>query len=351
MPFGPSRRIRACLLFIALQLLAVGPALGLDKAKVAEANARRATAALEQGDHEQAARLFHEAFKLDPSRSEYLYGAARETLSAGDATTAEELFQKFLALPGVDVARAARAKEYVGELRATAKSKEADAARARGDGALAASLYREAATLDPSKPAYLLRGARAAQDAGLKTLAVENLNAFLAKAPANDADRPEAQTRLKALTAPPPVEQVAAPPAKSPQPVAAMVAPPASKPSTLVVVAPAQKERPTPWGKWGTVGTGGVIALVGGGVWLSTLGDRSSLVNDVAKTTDGKVSGLTYDQAMARNDSIVNRNIAAAVLGGMGVATAGVGLWLVLTDHEKVAVLPTGNGASFVAAW
>ncbi len=342
-------RTRGFLIVVALQALAIGPVYGLDKTKVADANARRATVALEQGDHEQAARLFHEAFKLDPAHSEYLYGAARETLSAGKMTSAEELFRTFLALPDIDPARAAKAKGYVRELRANAKAQEADAARARGDGALAASLYREAATLDPSKPVYRLRAARASQDVGQNADSVESLRAFLATAPPTDPDRPEAETRLKALTNPTPV--------KNPQPSVSAVAAgaPASAAKAAPVAVVTMAPRSTGGGRTAGIVTtviGAAVLATGAVVWGLARSDEAAYEASIAASAaDGKIHGTTYDAAAAARQAVANKQMVGQVLVGVGgaAALAGAIVWAIADKPSPVTVAPTLSGMQM--AW
>ncbi len=340
----------AVLLLLAVSTTATPCAIALDKAKAAAATAQQAASALERGDHKQAAHLYLEAYKLDPATSDYLYGAARESQAVGDADRAEDLYKQYLGLGGTDPKRTDNARRFIGELRADAKGREAEVTRSRGDGALAAQLYREAWTLDGTRVAYLVRGARAAQDARNTALAVELLQLFLRHAPAGDPDRAEVKARLDSLQRETPaVTGAQAAPARAPEAPRgdAAIAKPAD---TLTATAPTSRPSRVP--AWIALGSGGALVVAGAGIWASTLGDRSALETALTQRQNGLISGVTLADAQSRNQSIITRNVAAGIAGGVGVAAVGLGLWLWFSGSEmSVAPVMSGNGVALVGQW
>ena len=345
---------RVSLILILLLALTSTAGLALDKAKAAMASGLRAAKALEAGDHETAARLYLEAYRLTPEQTDFLYAAAREKLAVGDTQAAQELFQQYLALPGTVPERAARAKTYLAEIKANTKSREADSARQRGDGALAASLYQEAFALDPTRPDFLLRAGRAAQDVGQKTLAVECLKVFLEKAPPQNTDRAEAENRLKSLTAGTTVVE-AKPPVVTVVPnERSVVSTPAPPNASVEVRKPAERELAPRWPTYATLGAG--VGLVATGVVLGVLATKQGSDVDAAcgtKDAAGVCVAPTQPQSWmhAQTASANVKTVAAWVTGGVGAAALGAGVWLWLSGPRTVAVAPTVDGFALVGAF
>ena len=322
------------------------------KAKAAAATAQQAAAAFERGDHKAAARAYLEAYKLDPATPDYLYGAARELQASGDDQAALDLFQQFAGLGGTDPKRVESARKAIAGLRSDDMAREAEVARRRGDAALAAQLFGDAWKSNPAKPTLLLRAARAAQEAGLHDPAVASLQQFLRVAPPNDPDRAEAQVRLDALTKP---KSPTTAPLTTTSPVVTtpevkltpVVAPSVMVPTVVAKPAPPPKSRTA---AWVTIAAGGAVLLTGGILAVTAMSDKSSLDSALAQTQHGLVSGVSFNDATARNDSIVHRNIAAGALAGAGVVVAGVGVWMLLGD-DRVVLAPTGQGAALAGRW
>ena len=353
------RHKRVSVFVVLLVLLTSASATALDKSKAAIASGQRAAKALEAGDHGTAARLYLEAFRMAPEQTDFLYAAAREEMAVGDVQAAQQLFQQYLGLPGTAPERVLRAKAYLGQIVANAKSREGDSARQRGDGALAASLYREAYAQDPTRPTFLLQAGRAAQDSGQKTLAVECLKLFLEKASPQDTDRPEATNRLNSLTvATKPSPAGATPPPPLVAPVAPVQTGHSPPPAIADVAAdshtPAERGTAPKWPAYATLGVG--IGLVGTAAVLGVLAAKQGSDVDAAcgaKDAAGVCIAPTQPQSWAHEQtaSANAKSVAAWVTGGVGVAALGAGIWLWLAGPKSVAVSPTADGFAVLGSF
>ena len=357
-------------LVIALTLVAVS-ASAIDAKKVALNLAKSAAAAYEGGDMRKAAQLYLEAFRTDPGEPNYLYSAARAEQSAGQNDHAELHFQQFAATPGADADRVKRAKGYLDELaglRADEKLEAAERFARRNEWALAAAAFAEAARLRPDRVVWLYRAAVAAHEAGDRAHALEWLEAYLSRAPKDAADRGEAQLLLDAMTrsaqpaehkteAKPAIVPLKPEPAAKPEPPKPVEVPQAApKPTPVEVVAPKPltvtqpPQKPAPsvqrTAAWITLGTGGAVTLAGA-ILVAVGRSQETSFYQALDVQNGKVTGSLTDHAaaVAQANGIAGRETAGAVMTGVGLASVGAGLYLLLTaPSANVAVMPDGRG-------
>lgn len=184
-------------------LVCSSPVLASDASKkAAESLATRAAKAFEAGNMADAANLYREAFHIDGSQPNYLYGAGRAAQTAHDWVHAAGDYESFLALPQIEPSRAQKAKTFLAEVRAAlsdAKAAEAKATAAKGDTYLGASLYLEAWRLSPDRPDALLQAAILERQLGDKSSAILHLENYLRVAPPQASGRETAQSLLAQL--------------------------------------------------------------------------------------------------------------------------------------------------------
>lgn len=88
------------------------------------------------------------------------------------------------------------------------------------------------------------------------------------------------------------------------------------------------------WGWGGAIAGGGL--LVGAGALLAVaLSDQAQLDAQLAETQGGRISGVTYSDAAARQSLINRRLVLGQVLGGVGLAALGLGAWWIWTAPER----------------
>ncbi len=331
--------------------------------KAATSMAKLAATAFEAGDLARAAQFYLQAFRQDPSQTDYLYGAARAEQMLGKNDQAEQHYREFLAASGTNPARAEKARAYLRELagvRADTKAHDAERMAAKGDFALAAAAWLDAWHIAPDRTQFLFRAGRAEHEAGEDTAAREHLGAFLRDAPADAADRSEAKALLDRIYAPKPAQATVQKPAP--------VEEPAAKPTQIVVkvevqqptqpvlptspvVAPslpvverAAPEPDTSMAKW-VFGTGAAATVAGLGILVWGLFEAADF--DKRLSYDGTtVNGtMSYDQAEAEYKSIRNHQIIGGVLAGAGAIAVGVGTKLLWWPSAKqLTVSPSGQG-------
>ena len=325
-------------------LFCASGAWALDQQKAAGNIARQASAAFEQGDHARAAQLYLQAFATDPATADYLYGAARAEHIGGKLGVAEQHYVAFLAKV-TSGPRADNARKYLSELRSgQAEQKIADAEKAERQGsfALAAQLYRLARTLVPTRWECLFREALAREQNGDKSEAAALLEQYLRDAPKDARDRDEASVRLAALK--PKTAQLAdkvpvmthkTEPGKVMAPDLQVGQPaPLSDRSTQQIIA------------WTVAFVGVATGATGIEQAIDAAGKRSDLDAKLALHS-GKVTDISYSEAVTRDKAIQSQRTTAAILGGVGVAVAGTGGWLLWRAYKeppKLSALPLGNG-------
>lgn len=312
-------------------LAASAPAFAADPAKAAAGLAKQAAKALEAGDAAKAAGLWFEAHRTDPKKAEYLALAASAAQKAGQFERAEELYRTLLALPGVDAANADRATASLKEARSQrgeAKAREAEAAGASGDFATAHLRWLEAYGIDSDRHAWLARAALAAHRAG-NANAKGLLEQYGRAAPHDAPEHVEVDPVLARLRA----DEAA---------VLARAATPADEGAGSAWVGHA-------------VGWSGV-AVAGAGltVWLMANADRAALDEKLAMKdpVSQQIIGIAKTDARAEADRIAGSKTMAAALGGVGVAAAAAGAWLVLSaPTAKAMLVPGPDGRGMGVAW
>lgn len=311
--------------WVVLLWLVALPAVAIDAAKAMNALGQQAAVAYESGDFAKAAELYQKAFRLDP-QPQFLWALARSEHLAGQLDGAIDHYRAFLANPGAEVARVAKANAYLGDAQADwvkENLRQADAANRAGNFTLAAQLYldvwksSEAWKLLPSRTDALLKAANAEQQAQKFPRALQHYEEYLQKSPMDAPERTDAQVQMEAIRARPGLADL--------QPE-----------MTLGQTAP----EPPRWPGWITLGGGVVLLGSGVGVLVLATSDKATFEADKQKSADGLVHGLDYQTATTRASAINQRLAIGGVLTGVGVAAIGVGSWLLARHPERVVLVP-----------
>ncbi len=314
-------------LALLLALTAALPAHAADprQATAATAMGHQAADAFTAGDFAKAARQYLNAFRLDPSQSALLYGAARSEQMSDQLDLALQHFAEFMAMPGIEPARAENARKYTDEihgLQADARAREAENAARAGDHAVAARLFEEATRLAPKRLDWLLKSAVEMQAAGQVPEARDRLRDVIARADPGSPTQAEARARLDALQ-----------PGKK-------AAQPGTQPSV-------HEDGHGQALAWTTLATGAAVALAGLGLGLSTLSDAAALhQSEATRSADGRITGTDYQSASSAVSSLNLRTGLAIGMGAGGLVCAGVGTWLLARGDARATLAPTPGGAT-----
>lgn len=285
--------------------------------RVAAANVKKqaiaasvlAKAAHQRGQFAEAAKLYRQAYALDPTTFGYLYSSARCEQKAGNSDAARELYTKFLASGGEKTRFASKAKTYLLELRAAnskemaAKLASADRARVAAEAKLAAEMKRSSQSAASTPP-----GGRTGV-----------------------SDTPN---------------HGGAPPAASASPGSAQTAAGSAVPSVVTRPQPPGANR---WIGWSVL-AGGVAVLGGGTIWwLMREADSTALL---AELNDKPQSLSTADIARIDRDNAATKSdkkVATALIA-TGAVGAVIGAVLTMRTGEpvKTALIPNGSGLVFV---
>jgi len=334
----PICRIAALAVALCCLFGAPMPAQALDNAKAAGSLAQRAARAFEDGKMDEAATLYLNAFHLAANPA-YLYAAARAADLGGQREAAAEHYRKYLELETVDHARLTKAREAVARIaKEVANALAADAERQTraGHHAGAAATYQRAFAGAPARWDLLLSCAQAWQAAGNLDQARNAVRQYLRDAPQDAPGRPVAvqmQADLQPKLAAPTRAQTIETPGKS-----------------NVVGGQTPQPRSTTTG-WLLAGAGGGLGLAGLAVWWASGSDRDTYAKNTERPDGGKVTAWSYAEATARAESLRRREVTAVVLGGAGLAAAGVGTWLVLRVPTKVSLAPGPVPAGAGLVW
>ncbi len=355
----------------ALPAQAANPAAHNRAKTAATAMAEQAGKAYESGDFQRAAQLYYNAWQTDDATPDYLFAAARAAHVGGLLDMAVAHYEEYLKTPGIDATRDKKAHGYlqdIHEAQAAAKGQEAEKAQRMGDANLAVQLYTQAWQIAPHRFEYRFKAAVVQQTAGQTAQAETLLVAYLADAPDDAPDRPEAEARLasirkkpgvvaaKPTVVPPPVVAkpvVAPPPGVAPPPVVAkpVVVPPVAKPTVAATVpqtvtAPAAKG-PSRVAGWILTVAGAALIAGGAAAAYVQYADGQTYAYP-GRDSNGLITSMTAQQGAALADKIDRNRAIAGVCGGLGATALGLGIWqLVRTPSpDAIAVVPTLNGAA-----
>lgn len=310
-----------------------------EKVDIAETMAEKASKAFTAGDYPRAAELFFNAWRTDP-KPLYLWSLARCEHLAGRRDKALEYYKKFIEAPGALQEKVGPAREYVEAIEtqnAESRAVQAERAERDGDGRLAASLYLDAYKAAPKRVDWLFKAAVAAQSVGDLTVAEAHLRAYLQAAPAGAADRAAAEARLESIARKRTPATSSAPAKSAPQAGdrSADVTRPAAEPPSRAAV-------------WGAIG-GGALAAAGGVWWYAAVAEEQrALEAEFDNRKDGKIVGLSSDEARLQASSL-NLKVAASLgLAGAGLLAAGIGGYLLASGPTQVSVAPLPGGAVVV---
>lgn len=260
----------------------------------AREHAQLARAVYEKGQFSAAAELYRKAFRLDPSKPDYLYGVGKAEQKAGHHAQARAALEQLLALLPADEPLADRARKALSEVVAAQAAADAKAAQTnRGSSA-------------PAAPEPADRGGAATPDKAAAAAKPE-VQAGAAKpvpAQAKPADLPAAATPAGALQSAP-----------------------------LLVRGPAAPA--VRWQTW-TVAAVAVATGIGAGV-LAGLAQRADSDADqyrVAGTRAFDPTRISEADAQAKLHEINNKWTGAAVCGGVAISAAVAATWMWFADNR-----------------
>ncbi len=366
------RALRLVLLLLTLQLVVAPIPHAMAANKTAVKLASEAEQALEAHNFDKAIDLYGEAWRADP-HPEYLMLLARAEHLGGKFDLALEHYQAVLAAPNAAAERVVQARGYANEIermrmevrvqnayidaykrgqieeaqlrgsesaRETALQLQAEAAAREGDEKSAASLYFSVYRSARDRDDLLLYKAAVAEEFAQQwRSAAGHLEEYLKRAPPTAPMYSEAVTRLEAVRRR--LGIVHAPLAAATQ--AAPVKP--------VIVADAPRDDDTATIGWSLVKIGGAVALVGLGSWVWTHNQQVDLDAQLQVGANGKIHDISRAEAADRMQTINTHLVTSMVLGGVGVAAAGVGTYLILRTPSRVAFVPGPVPASVAVAW
>lgn len=360
--------LAAALGAVILLCAVVRPADAVDKHRAAVSMAQQAAKAFEAGDYLRAIELYRNAWQQD-AKPAYLWALARAEQLGGMHEKASDHYRQFVKAPGAEAARVPKAQAYLAEIeraRIDAAVFEADKAAREGDSGLAAQMYLDALRRDPTRVELTYKAACAEQQSERWQEAAEHFAAYLAVAAPDAPQRAQAQMRLEAARRkaelvprnPQLDKPLAAPQAQPGSPVARPSEPGA--PGAVTERASQAPTPPPPMGlrsqgqtdstlAWSVTGGGALLALSGLVLYITTGNDAQSWQRSVAVGPDGKIRGLSYDEALAQAQSINLRMGVAGGLGVVGLASAATGVWLLVRTPSRVVLLPAPGGAQL--AW
>ena len=299
-------------------------AWAVDKCKAAASLGEQARVAFEAGQLEQAIRLYHEAYRADPKQLAWLYNAARVEHTSGKWDEAEKHYREVLAAAQPDEPVAVQARERLSQLKTAQVERVVAQQVASAQDAMrdkqymvAAELFAALAKGPPERPQYLFRQAKAVYLGGDVVAADRLFELYLQRAPADAADRAEAQGLRNQIAA----SRGAAKPAQAGAVVPVVAAP-----------APAKSKATA----WALVAGGAAVAVAGGLLWQSALSDSQGLQKrlDDAKIPGTSTYALSAANVEAENDTNIRNGVLGAAGTAVGLAAAGVGLWWALRPER-----------------
>jgi len=256
---------------------------------------------------------------------------------------------------------------------AAALSVVAGAKAKAGDYKLCAEMYQQCYRLDPSFLGYLYSAARCAQKGGQLDLAEKHYREFISRSPAEHLLRPRADVHMKelmqarrvaaekqALAEKVAAEKAAAEKAKAVAPKPTMV----SKPIVTARNGDAGVRKPASVMSGralrGWIGVGGGVVMAGVAGWLAWRAKSDFDDLKVAITMPSGTSlidSITHAEAVERNDAIRSGTTMAAITGGLALAAAGAGAYLLLTDAApaksalRISPIPGHLSAAWELRW
>ncbi|WP_394844662.1 tetratricopeptide repeat protein [Pendulispora brunnea] len=188
----------------------------------------------------------------------------------------------------------------------------------------AITYFKDAYRRDCTKYELLNALARAFEAKGDTPEAINALETYLRRAPANNPGNADVQRRIAALKA----QMSPAPPAVASAPAPA----PTSSTTTTTAPAPREADRPAPVHTiypWIVAGSGAVVAIVGVSLWAVGNGQVSQSKDDAAAAgCDGTrcPDGVNVKPFQDKNDSGTTKKTLGIVLVGVGAAAVAGGL-------------------------
>jgi len=266
------------------------------------------------------------------------------------------VFATCCCLAAIGGVAAAASSAHAAELSKSEKEAESVAKMAarrfkEGQHEIAARLYQKAFNMN-KRPNLLFNAGRAFEMAGNRDEAIRVFKLYLDIEP-DVAGREDATARLNVLLEAQRAEQKAAtnPPAGT--------TPDGGQPATAGPTVAAEVKAPDEPSRWPSrivLGVGAAAAVGGVALMVKAWLNASSLADDLAtKDANGRISGVTQVDARDRETAARHLWTTGAVVGGVGLVTAGVGAWmssrLPATSQASWHVVPAGEGLAVCGAF
>ncbi len=258
---------------------------------------------------------------------------------------------------------------------AAALSVVAGAKAKAGAYTLCSEMYEQCYRLDPGFLGYLYSAARCAQKGGQLDVAERHYREFLLRSPAEHplrkradghmneimvarraaSDKRVAEERVAAEAA------AAAAAARGPG-SSGSVAAPAPAATGVAAAGGATKSAPPMTRRalagWGAVGGAVILGSLGTWLLLNANADASALEADLALPAGTQlIRGLTYAEAVQRDDEIRSGRTMAVIVGGGALLAAAAGAWLLIGDEKpakstlRLSPIPGRLGAVWELRW
>lgn len=296
-----------------------------------EAIARKAKAAYDEANFDEAARLFWQAFAQDRERGGWLYSAARAAHKAGHLDEAAERYTALIKDPLDAVDRVEAAKKYLAEVRTDQARELLRRASHSREAAIAYGLARTACDLTPADVQAWWQAAQSADAAKMNVEAVEAYRKVVALGAPGTPEATAASQRLSVL------DSASLHPAKSVVVVEPEAAAPHDEARLLVPeVSTSSGHSVSRIPGMVTTFTGVAVALAGAGVFIYGRSLDSSLQSQLHDGPGGS-SSLTQSEAVAKQGQVGTAETVGAVVAGAGLAVTVVGaiLWWIEAKSES----------------
>lgn len=249
-----------------------------------------------------AAELYRRAFRINPTRPEYLFGLGRSLQNAKKFQEAMLAYESLLALLPSDDPWSKKGRTAVSELQKTMTALEKTTGPRPPMPEPEAKPTPPAPTPAPAEPVKVVVEIKHSQ----------------AEAPREPAPAPvPAPHAMPIATAPAPVEDASA---------------------------------GRTYAKWGLLGVGGAALITGVAVYAAAAADRAALDEKLAQTSGGYIAGVGYEEASAQAAAIGKQKTAGVVvlLVGAAAAVGGGVLWLTEPSARTAWLpMPTANGVQW----
>ena len=303
-----------------------------DRANLAAKYAKEGDTRSERAQFKEAAAAYLKAWKMDP-KPQYLWQLARTETLLEQKDVAVEHYRAYIATPGADPRLIAQAREFIDLIEPSslrARMRTADTAAQSGNHQEASRLYMEAYNLARQRwDALLFKTAVEEQENLQFQQAILHFEDYLAHVAESAPERPEAMARLETLR----------------KQVRGEAVVPLEK-----AMADASFERSRDLGTT-LVYAGGAFLLVGAGSYWWTWHTQSQLEAQLRPGSNRKIHDISLAEARTQVKDVNTHVVVAAAIGGLGLAAAGLGTYLLLRPAPQVAIAPGPGTAGLALSW